>query len=123
VDQAEALAKEWSTSPVPAYRLLGQWVQVFVLAARDQAEPACELAIKALNEKIDGSLRKETGEEILMKALVRMPPFNRMLTEALQRVEAKLGGPGKLPARLDDLLKQSRAVMREGRPPRPSKLD
>lgn len=123
LDQAEALAKEWSTSSIAAYRLLGQWVHVFVLAARGEIEAACAGALKALNEKSDGPLGKETGED-LTKALLRLPPFNRMMIEALQRMEAKLGGPGKLPARLDELLKLSRTLQtREGRPPRPSKPD
>lgn len=130
LDEAERLGREWSHAAAPSYRLLGRWVLVFVQVARGEVLPARDEALRILNEKVelhlpsglrDAGLR-DTGED-LTRFLIRIPAFHRLLSESLVEMERHLGGPGKLPARLDELLQACRQQMppRELRPPRPGR--
>lgn len=132
LEEAERLGREWSNAAAPSYRLLGQWVLVFVQVARGEVIAAKNEALRILDEKVElqlpSGLRdpalRDTGED-LTRFCLRFPAFNRLLSESLLEMERRLGGPGKLPARLDDLLQACRqqAPPREPRPPRPNRSE
>jgi serine/threonine-protein kinase len=127
LDEAERLGREWSSVTVPPYRLLGKWVLVFVQVARGEVKAARDDALRILDEKVEYQLPsalRDSGED-LTRFMIRIPAFNRLLSESLLEMERRLGGPGKLPARLDELLQACRQQIppRDLRPPRPSRSE
>ncbi|HMP60653.1 MAG TPA: protein kinase [Gemmatales bacterium] len=122
LDRAEQFAQELMKAVVSPYRALGEWLHAIVLVEQKKTAAGRDAMLKALDAKFEFVPGQSTGDEFARLHAARNNRFNHMLTESLTHLEKQLGGTGKLPARLDSLLKHCRdQQVPEGDSPRPTR--